>query len=159
MEYGYNSASWLTFFSTAAEAAATLTGLIFVGASINLQLIVGNPALVARTAKALYTLTTVLLVSLVCIAPTQPPAAFGIEETLLGAVAWVATMRTFQASSLKNEYVSTLAKVVYFVLTQLAALPFVADGILVLLHLPGYGPCLLAGVVFSFITAVGGAGG
>ena len=154
MGYGYNSASWLAFFSTAAGAAAALTGLIFVAVSINLQLIIANPQLVARAAKAIFTLTGVLLVSLVCVAPEQQTAAFGVEMVVLGALGWVATMWSSQASSWKNEYVSMRGKVLHFVLAQLAALPFVAAGALMLAHAPGSVQCLLAGTVFSFIAAL-----
>ena len=154
MGYDYNSASWLAFFSVAAEAAATLTGLIFVAVSINLKLIVANSQLVTRAAKALLTLMAVLLISLVCMAPDQRPLAFAIELIVLGAAACVATTWAFEVSSRRNPYVGWRGKALHLLLTQLAALPLLAAGVLMLLRLPGGVQCLLAGTVFSFIVAL-----
>jgi hypothetical protein len=68
----FDPSAWSTFFSAQIGASAGLTGLIFVAVSINLKQIVELPHLVARSAKALFTLVGVLLTSTVCPLPGQP---------------------------------------------------------------------------------------
>jgi modulator of FtsH protease len=87
---GYEIGQWTVFFSAQTAAAAALAGLIFVAISINLKQIVSGPHLVARSAKALFTMTGILLMSTLSIVPGQPVRMLGAELAALGAAMWMA---------------------------------------------------------------------
>jgi hypothetical protein len=149
----YNPAGWSNFFAAQIGASAALAGLIFVAVSINLSQIVGNPPLVSRCAKAISILIGVLLAATLVLAPGQPLTAVGSELIVLGAALWIAATRANYLSSHKNPYVSRLQRIVHLVLTQCATLPFLVCGVSVLLQCGGGLYWLLAGFVFSLVTA------
>jgi hypothetical protein len=64
---------WHDFFLAQAGAAGVLTGLVFVGVSINLEKIVSDPrsGLAGRAAEALILLVAVLLASVLALVPGQ----------------------------------------------------------------------------------------
>jgi hypothetical protein len=62
MEFAYRPEAWETMFEMVALAAVTLTGLLFVGLSINLRSIVATPTHFARAREALIA-QLVLLIS------------------------------------------------------------------------------------------------
>jgi hypothetical protein len=78
--------AWHDFFLAQAAAAGVLTGLVFVGVSINLQKIVSDPnsGLVGRAAEALILLVTVLTVSVFVLVPGQGPGLLGAEVLGVG---------------------------------------------------------------------------
>lgn len=86
-------ADWSDFAVASAGAAAALTGLLFVAVSINLQRILELPQLPDRAGGTLGLLLTLLLVSIVLVAPGQPqPAAGGGISTAIqfgGGLYWV----------------------------------------------------------------------
>ena len=75
----YELADWADFAVASAGAAAALTGLLFVAVSINLTRMLEFPHLLDRAAGTLGLLLTVLLVSVVMLAPGQPRLAVGVE--------------------------------------------------------------------------------
>ncbi|HEX7169325.1 MAG TPA: hypothetical protein VF206_00740, partial [Rubrobacter sp.] len=64
---------WHEFFLAQAGAAGVLTGLVFVGVSINLEKIVSDPnsGLPGRAAEALILLVAVLTTSTLLLVPGQ----------------------------------------------------------------------------------------
>jgi hypothetical protein len=64
---------WHDFFLAQARAARALTGLVFVGVSINLEKILSEPAfgLAGRAAEALILLVAVLTASVLLLVPGQ----------------------------------------------------------------------------------------
>lgn len=52
---------WQTFFAVQAEAAATITGLVFVAVSINLSKIIEVPGLSGRAAESIQHLLQIFL--------------------------------------------------------------------------------------------------
>jgi hypothetical protein len=81
---------WHDFFLAQAAATATLTGLVFVGVSINLQTIVSDPCsgLAGRAGQALILLVAVLTVSVLLLVPGQGPGIIGAEILVVGLVCW-----------------------------------------------------------------------
>jgi hypothetical protein len=73
---GYTTADWGEFFLAAAGATAALSGLIFVGLSVNIHTVLeldkrqGGNFLTGRALEALVALLNVLAVSLVALTPT-----------------------------------------------------------------------------------------
>jgi hypothetical protein len=81
---------WHDFFLAQAGAAGVLTGLVFVGVSINLPTIVSEPGsgLSGRAAEALIVLVAVLTASVLLLVPGQAPVIVGAEVLPVGLAAW-----------------------------------------------------------------------
>ncbi|MFY9745359.1 MAG: hypothetical protein WBD98_03240 [Acidobacteriaceae bacterium] len=154
MGSAYNADTWAGFFSAQIAASAALAGLIFVAVSINLAQIVKLPQLVARSAKAVFTLTGVLLVSTLCMVPAQPARALGAELAVVGVVLWVATTWSRHRAGHANPYVSRRLQVFYMVLAQCSSLPAVVAAASLMVLRGGGLYWLVAGVVFSYFSAM-----
>ena len=154
METAYSAGLWSAFLVAAAGASAALTGLIFVAVSVNLARIVARRWLMARAAKALLTLTGVLLASAVCLVPMQPASVLGTELTILGGMLWVGATGSHRAAAHANPFLTMRQRVLLSILTQLSAIPFPAAGISFLFGWGGGLYWLAAGVVFAFIAAL-----
>jgi hypothetical protein len=150
---------WHEFFLAQAGAAGVLTGLVFVGVSINLEKIVSDPrsGLAGRAAEALILLVAVLTISTLLLVPGQSTTLVGVEVLVMGLVAWgwilaiqLPRLRSWQTmrSDLRGPFV------VRMVLGQVATLPLVVAGIAVLGV--GFGGLywLVAGTVFSILAAL-----
>src|SRR4051812_50093971 len=85
---------WHDFFLAAAGAAAVLAGLVFVGLSINLEMIMSNPAygLPGRALEALVLLVAVLIVTILLLVPAQGTVLVGAEVLAVGVVDWTAVV-------------------------------------------------------------------
>src|SRR5277367_4997730 len=70
---------WHDFFVATAGAAAALTGLIFVGVSINITKILSFAKLPDRALLSLILLLNIMVVSFLMLIPAQSYIAIGIE--------------------------------------------------------------------------------
>lgn len=150
---------WHDFFLAQAGAAGVLTGLVFVGVSINLQKIVSDPSsgLTGRAAEALILLVAVLMASVLVLVPGQGPDVLGAEVLVVGLAAWgwivaiqlprVRDWGTMRAD-LRGPFVLRV------VLGQVATLPLVIAGVAVISVGPGGLYWLLAGTIFSILAAL-----
>src|ERR1700689_3811629 len=116
---------WKDFFVAITGASAALTGLIFVGISINLARILSLPSLPRRASETLILLTTLLIASVLCLIPKHPVVLIGIEFLSIGIVLWVITLmldigmlRQTTADNKKHFKLNIL-------LTQLSVLPYI----------------------------------
>ena len=150
---------WHDFFLAAAGAAAVLAGLVFVGLSINLEMIMSTPTygLPGRALEALVLLVAVLVVTILLLVPTQGMVLAGVEVLAVGVADWVAIvaihllhLRNWQSleANLRWNFVGRV------VLGQVATLPIVAAGVAVLNWGLGGLYLLVAGVILSFLVAV-----
>ena len=150
---------WHDFFLAQAGAAGVLAGLVFVGASINLEKIVSDPGsgLPGRVAEALILLVAVLTASVLLLVPNQGPVMVGAEVLLVGLAAWgwvvviqLLRLRSWRAMrpDLRRAFVLRVA------LGQIATLPLVVAGIAVLAGGLGGLYWLAAGMVFSILVAL-----
>ena len=150
---------WHDFFLAQAGAAGVLAGLVFVGASINLEKIVSQPGsgLPGRVAEALILLVAVLTASVLLLVPGQGPAMVGAELLVVGLATWgwvvviqLLRLRSWQAMrpDLRQAFVLRVA------LGQIATLPVVVAGIAVLAGGLGGLYWLVAGMVFSILVAL-----
>jgi hypothetical protein len=150
---------WHDFFLAAAGAAAVLAGLVFVGLSINLEMIMSNPTygLPGRALEALVLLMAVLVVSCLLLVPAQGMVLAGVEVLVVGAADWAAIV-AIHLRQLKNwrslEPALRWNYVGRVVLGQVATLPFVAAGVAVLSWGVGGLYLLVAAVVLSFLLAL-----
>jgi hypothetical protein len=150
---------WHDFFLAQAGAAGVLTGLVFVGVSINLQKIVSNPSsgLAGRAAEALILLVAVLMASVLVLVPDQGRGVLGAEVLVVGLTAW-GWIVAIQLPLLR-EWGTMRADlrvpfVLRVVLGQVATLPLVIAGVAVLWVGPVGLYWLVAGTVFSILAAL-----
>ena len=150
---------WHDFFLAQAGAAGVLTGLVFVGVSINLEKIVSDPGsgLPGRAAEALIMLVAVLTASVLLLVPGQEPVAVGAEVLVVGLATWggvvaIQLLRLRSWGAMRPDLRQTF--VVRVALAQIATLPFIVAGIAVLAGGLGGLYWLVAGMVFSILVAL-----
>jgi hypothetical protein len=150
---------WHDFFLAQAGAAGVLTGLVFVGVSINLEKIVSDPSsgLAGRAAEALILLVAVLMASVLVLVPAQGPGVLGAEVLVVGLAAWgwivaiqLPRLRDWgtMRADLRGPFVLRVA------LGQVATLPLVIAGVAVLWVGPEGLYWLMAGTIFSILAAL-----
>jgi len=74
MTFGEAAQGWHDFYVTAGAAAATLVGLLFVGLSLHIRVVVSHPDVRSLARVTLTDFFLVLLVALLMLTPTQAPA-------------------------------------------------------------------------------------
>ena len=150
---------WHDFFLATAGAAAVLAGLVFVGVSINLEMIMASPiyGMAGRALEALVLLVAVLVVSTLLLVPGQGMILAGVEVLAVGIAVWagIVAIQLQQRRNLRS-LEPTLRRhfTARVVLGQVATLPIVAAGVGVLLWGVGGLYLLVAGVMLSMLVAV-----
>lgn len=146
--------NWDNFFIAQASAAAALTGLIFVAVSINLNRIITEAYLVSRALQSIILLVNVLLVSSLLLIPQQSFKSIGIEVLFLALILWgiILTLALYILRKTPQQYKKHAR--LNFYISQIAALPFVAAGICILLFKENGMVLLAAGILFSFVKAI-----
>jgi modulator of FtsH protease len=150
---------WHDFVLATSAAAGVLTGLVFVGVSINLEKIVSqsDSGLPGRAAEALIMLLAVLTASILLLVPGQSVSLMGMEVLVVGvaAYAWIVTIQALHLRNLST-IPSYLRKPLLLRITfaQIATLPNVIAGIALLTV--GFGGLywLVAGMVLSTLAAM-----
>jgi hypothetical protein len=151
------SGEWSTLLTVEAETAATLTGLVFVAVSINLDRIMAYPGLPGRAAESILQFLEVFLVSVVALIPGQPEWVLAIEFLVIGAFFWVVQVTS------QVRYLRLRAGhprwwfVLRSALSQFGTVPFCVAGIALLMGAPGALYWLMPGFVFSFAAGIVGA--
>jgi hypothetical protein len=146
-------ARWEAFFAAQLAAAATLAGLLFVGVPLNLAKILDNPSLPGRALSGFYLLLANLILASLMLVPEQPPIAIGLEIFLVGLVLWgvvssldVGAIRR-SASECRSYFVR------HFFMFQVAVIPYLVSGVLVLAGVHGGLYWLAAAMVISLFVA------
>ncbi len=145
---------WSNFFAGTAGAAATLTGLIFVGVSINLTKILSIPKLPGRALISLILLLQILIVSLLFLVPGQSKGGLGIEVLCLCTISYFIILRIDLSIFLGKLRKFRRQYALNMLLTQIALIPYFISGIKILsLEDSGY-YWLIPAIIFSFLKAV-----
>jgi hypothetical protein len=84
---------WETFFTAQVAASATLVGLLFVGVSLNLKMILENDGLPDRALAGFYLLLAILVLSSLMLVPGQPPKLIAAEVLAVSVVLWLTVTR------------------------------------------------------------------
>jgi hypothetical protein len=148
---------WSTLLTVEAETAATLTGLVFVAVSINLDRIMQYPGLPGRAAESILQFLEVFLISIVGLIPGQPERAFAIELLGIGALFW-AFQITGQVRYLRlRAWHPRWWFVLRATLSQFGTVPFLVAGIALLSGAAGALYWLVPGFVFCFAAGIVGA--
>ena len=150
---------WHDFFLATSAAAGVLTGLVFVGVSINLEQIVSqsDSGLPGRAAEALILLLAVLTASILLLVPGQSVSLMGAEVLVVGATAY-AWIFTIQVQHLRSWSTISpdlrLPQVLRITIAQISTILNVIAGIAVLTI--GFDGLywLVAGMVFSTLAAM-----
>jgi len=145
---------WHDFFVAQAGASAALAGLIFVAISISLDELVKYPHLLTRAAVALCLLVSVLVISSLLLAPNQSPRTAGIEILGVSAVTWLMTTLLSAGAIRSAPAPYRRFSQIALALVQIATIPLLLAGIVVIAEgTVGLG-WLVAGFVASFIVAL-----
>ena len=145
---------WKDFFVTTAGAAATLTGLIFVGVSISLAKILSIPTLPNRAFISLVLLLNILILSILFLVPHQPLNAIGVEVLAIGFMVWVTVLMMDIAilGSKQTQFKRLYALNMLF--NQLSVLSYLVGGTMILTHGETGFYFIVIAMVLSFIKAV-----
>jgi modulator of FtsH protease len=82
MEFAYRPEQWAVMFAAVAGASAALTGLLFVGLTVNIRAILSDPAHLARGRESLGGTLVLLVLSIIVLIPGQGRMALGWELIL-----------------------------------------------------------------------------
>lgn len=145
---------WKSFFGAEAAGAAALSGLLFVGLSLNLAKILSMPKLVDRARLAILLLLAVLVISSLQLVPDLTALASGIEILVAGLVVWTLASlldaRVYRGTDPAYRARHRLNQA----LTQAASLPYVVGGVVMLAVGPAGLYWVTASVVVSFCKAI-----
>src|SRR5580704_4119138 len=124
--------SWSNFLIAEVGASAALTGLIFVGVSINLAKILSIAILPDRALEALTLLLSALVVSSMLLVPGQSQTVVGVEVLGFGLCLWivVSALNIRIVRNIMDEY--RRANLLMIALSQVAVISYVVSGVLIL---------------------------
>jgi hypothetical protein len=149
----YSAVPWQTFFAAEVGAGASLTGLLFVAVSINLERILSFPKLPARAGETLTLLLLVVVIASLGLAP-QSGRALGVEIIACagGPAAIVLVVQLRHGPDDPADpiwwYLTRIATI------QIPALLFLAGGITLALRHGGGLYWMLPATLTAFIGAV-----
>jgi hypothetical protein len=116
---GYATAGWSELFICAGGATAALSGLIFVGLSVNLEAVLqadraaGENFLTGRALEALVALLNVTVISIVALTPTISRAVLATFILVVAAESAISPVRALRASRhSKHRRASTIQRIV-----------------------------------------------
>ena len=147
-------ADWSSFLSVQAEAAATLTGLVFVAMSINAERVMTFPGLPGRVGEAVLQFLQVFFVASVMLAPGLPGRTRPLEILAISLFSWTAQIGT-QLQYLRVRAGHPWSWFIWrTVLAHLATIPFIIAGVLLLIGSPYALEWLMPGFLFSFVAGL-----
>ena len=145
---------WNDFYVAVAGAAAALTGLIFVGISISLTKILTAPTLPNRAFVSLTLLLSILTISILFLVPKQSTIWAGWTLLLIGFFIWAVVTRIDVKNYKQIEKNYKRHYLLLLLLDQLAVLPYIIGGIIILLAGSTGFYWVIPAIIFSFIKSV-----
>jgi modulator of FtsH protease len=145
---------WHSYFSVTAGASATLTGLIFVGISINLNKILQFRQLPARALGTLILLTNNLLVSSFCLIPDQTIFSLGVKISFLTVFVWAFNTRLDVLNIKEKDKTYRPENIQNMIFNQVTIASFIVSSIYMLSSNSLGIDWLVAGIAMSFVKAI-----
>jgi modulator of FtsH protease len=155
----YAADAWETFFAANAGAAAALAGLVFVGVSINVDMIAPSQRLAGRALEAFALLASVLIISVLGLVPEITRTGLGIALLVTGSALWLLVLRldrqTVTATAEMPAGVVPRGSIAAeLIIAQLATLPVVVAAVTLLLDAGGGLYWLVPSTVFAYVGAL-----
>lgn len=137
-----------------AGAAATLSGLVFVAISLNINRILSSPGLAGRAAESMLQFLGVFWIACAALIPRQPHQAFAIEVLAISALLWFAQsighIRYFRKRLPSEPWTWFFMRTI---MSQIAAVPCFVAGVLLVNGVSDGMYWLAAGFGLSFLSA------
>jgi general stress protein CsbA len=149
-----NINEWHDFFMATAGSAAALTGLIFVGVSINIQKILSVSKLPDRALLSLILLLTILILSSLMLVPQQSFWLIGIEVAVFTTGVYIVVTKMDISIYKKTDAIYKRPYFISLVFNQLATLPYLVAGATILICGEHGIYWLVPGIILSFIKAI-----
>ena len=145
---------WESFLIAEVGASAVLTGLIFVGVSINLTKVLSIPRLPSRALEALILLLTALFVSSLLLVPGQSQKAIGAEVLVIGICAWL-VIAWIDIGVWRKAEPPWRHLIPYLIaMNQFALIPYIIAGVTILLSGLGGLYWIVPAILVSFFKAI-----
>jgi hypothetical protein len=133
MTYKATVLGWHDFYALTGMAAGSLVGLLFVGLSLHLAVVIRHPEVRALARMTLTSFGITLILSLFMVIPETMPASTGWELLILGAVGVLLISRSLISGLRTNEHaISFLRLLLRFGLLALTFLGVSVAGVLLI---------------------------
>jgi hypothetical protein len=145
------TSGWESFFAAEVTASAALLGLVFVAISINLTKIMLLPNLVHRALQTVVSFLVVLVLCSLLLVPAESVIAVGVQVLVIGLIGWgsVVALQALQWRTLDRRFRGLF--IAHVATGQLAALPILIAGFVVLTRGAGGLYWLVPGVIFYLL--------
>jgi hypothetical protein len=147
---------WINYFISTAGVAAGLTGLIFVGLSVNVKKIfcISKAHLPSRALGSLIVLTNIVITSNLCLVPKQPIYGLGVEVLIAGAIIWIIITRLdlIMYRTVEGHYRPQYFRNIFY--SQFTIMPFLIAGVFLLYNLQIGVYLLVPGIIFSLVKSM-----
>ncbi|MBO0929374.1 hypothetical protein [Fibrella aquatilis] len=145
---------WNDFYLAVASASAALTGLIFVGVSINLTKILSIKGLVDRALLSILLLLTVLVLSILFLVPALTTQTAGTAVLVIGILSWLFIFR-LDLNNLQNKQKQHRRQYLFnMLIDQLATVCFIITGIAMTAGWPMGTYWIVPAILISVVKAV-----
>ena len=145
---------WSDFFVAAAGAASALAGLVFVALSINLARIIELPGVSGRAAETIIVLAGALTLALVALIPGHSEASLSLAVLGVAGLSWLLPLSIQVRHIRLRAYHRRGLVALRLVLHQLATLPAIIAGLVMLGSNPGGMMWLALGIILSMLVAI-----
>jgi hypothetical protein len=148
--------TWVNYFTMTGSIASGLTGLIFVGLSVNLKRIfcITKAHLPSRSVGSLILLTNIVIVCNLCMVPGQPRNLLGAEIAVLAIAIWLTTSRLDLKAYRRIEDIYKKVYFRNFIFLQFSILPFLIAGLFMIFGSARAFYMMVPGIIFSFIKSL-----
>jgi modulator of FtsH protease len=145
---------WHDLFVATGGSAAALTGLIFVGVSINLNKILSIPHLPDRALLTLVFLMTILVMSILFLIPGQPLSTLGAEVLFFGLISWFSVTALDVLIYRKTSLTYKRLYHFHLIANQLGILPYIIAGMLLVLSQGSGVYWVVPAIILCFIKSI-----